>query len=372
MKRILLAVFVWLILLNLVNVVSSRLIFDKTSYELPKGVSLSMRHLTVPWANFDGRNYLKIVLDGYDPNYYLDLKVFFPAYPLLIRILSFNLSLNPVVAGLFASLMFFVAALVMIDKVLSIDKTKANERYRTILLILAFPTSFFFVSLYTESLFLFLAVTSFYFMRKRNFVLASIFVAIATATRITGLALIPPLLWESYIAYREKGRIPWWVLVSPLGLAFYGAYLYSISGEFFAFMVGQNHWNRSIGLLSPYNAFKEGLANALYGSQITRHDFIGRSMEVFEVAFAMLFVALLAISFRKIRFLYWLYGVGCAIPVFFSGILSSVHRYIIVVFPLFFFLVKSMPKKYFYAWLTISSILLAYMAALFLRGYWVA
>jgi len=371
MKKILLIFLIWFFALNLLNPLSLKLLFDRTSYELPKNISLKYRHITVPWLNFDGRNYLEIVDKGYEPGYKTDLRVFFPFYPLLIRVISFNLLLNPILIGLGISISAFLVCLLIFYQILKDDKIIEEKRKKILFLLLLFPTSFYFIAFYTESIFLLIVLLVFYFLNKKNFFLASLFTLLATATRISGLALIPPLIWESYNTFKKTKKISWMIIISPFGFIFYSLYLYLVSSEIFPFIFKQKNWNRIIGIFAPFNAFKEGFNNALQGSLITKGNFFGRSMEITEFIFAIFLIFLVILSFKKIKFSYWLYLFFSCLPIFFSGILSSVHRYMLVMFPIYIFL-GSLSKKYYYIFCFVFSILLIYFSCLFLRGYWVA
>ncbi len=371
MKKILISVLIWFIFLNFFNVVSFKLLFDKTSYELPEGISLPYRHVTVPWLNFDGRNYLKIADDGYDPRYLIDLRVFFPLYPLLVRGLSLNFLLNPVIVGLGISLIAFVGAVLVFNVNMINDKIEKERRLRTVLALLSFPTSFFFASFYTESLFLLLVLLTFYYLHKKNFIGASLVTALATATRITGLALIIPLVWEAIQHYKKTRKISWSVFIGPTGVFLYALYIQLFGGGAISIISSQKNWNKPLGVFGPLVALKDGFLKFLYGSAVTKGDFFGRSMEILEFVFAVLLLFFILYSYKKVKMTYWLYMLASVVPIFFSGVLSSVHRYMAVLFPIYI-VIGSLPKKYYYPAIAISLLLLAYMSSLFLRGYWVA
>lgn len=372
MKKILLFLLSWVILLNVVNIISNFLIFDKTSYELPSGISLSFRHILVPWLNFDGRNYLQIVNKGYDLGYLTELRVFFPLYPLLIRILSVNNFLNPIIIGLSVSLISLITSLFILNKLLTLDGFKRKDRERLILLILLFPTSFYFLAYYTESLFFLLVVSFFYFLNKKQFFISSVIAFLATATRITGLALLPILFYRAYKEFKDSRKINWSILISPFGFIFYLIYVQLISGDFLSVILKQKEWKRPIGLLGPWYALKDGFVKFIFGSKVTQLDFFGRSMEVVEFIFVVFLIYVIIHSYKKIKFDYWLYLFFSSLPIFFSGALSSIHRYMLVMFPIYVYLFKVIPRKFIMYAYIVFLILLIYFSALFLRNYWVA
>ncbi len=150
------------------------------------------------WAhvNFDGEHYLSIAKYGYKPLTYF----FFPLYPLLARSLASIFGggyISNVYSGLTISYAAFVLALCGLMKLIDIDYKK-NISWLTIVLLLLFPTSFYFVNYYTESIFLAFTVWSFYFARKGKWFYAGLLGAFSTATRVVGLALFPALLIEYF------------------------------------------------------------------------------------------------------------------------------------------------------------------------------
>lgn len=113
------------------------------------------------WANFDGVHYLLIGANGYTVN-----AGFFPLFPLLLNVAS---SIFGRVAAFdplqyFVSLAFvsfcFLLSLIVLYRLIKIDY-KDNIALFTIFFLLIFPTSFFYVSIYSESLFLLLSLSSF-------------------------------------------------------------------------------------------------------------------------------------------------------------------------------------------------------------------
>ena len=130
------------------------------------------------FGNFDGVHYLRIAQNGYDAEY---SQAFFPLFPLLIRIFNFfpkgNLDTNFFVdpsyfhTGMILSAIFFILALYLLVKLWS-KEYSAKIAWTSIVLLLTFPTSFYFGSIYSESLFLLLTVLTFWFVKKDKFIIA--------------------------------------------------------------------------------------------------------------------------------------------------------------------------------------------------------
>ena len=154
-------------------------------------INYSISPIIFSGANFDGEHYLSIAIFGYKPLEY----AFFPVYPFLIsnsvKPFSFDfvsLITYSTISGLVISNFAFLVSLILLYELLRIDYSR-KIAYLTIILLLIFPTSFFFGSLYTESIFLLLTVASFYCARKGNWWLAGILGCIASATRVFGVLL---------------------------------------------------------------------------------------------------------------------------------------------------------------------------------------
>ena len=154
------------------------------------------------FANFDGVHYLTIAKQGYSAQF---TQVFFPLYPLLIKFVNLLFPfLNPIIVSLLISNIFFLLCLIMLWKLLRLDYSIAGIKWMMLFLVF-FPMSFFFGSLYTESLFLFLVFAAFYAARQKKWWLAGIFGGLASATRLVGIFLLPALLWEWHM-YKIKGK----------------------------------------------------------------------------------------------------------------------------------------------------------------------
>jgi hypothetical protein len=79
---------------------------------------------------------------------------------------------------------------------------------RCVVAIALFPTAFFFLTPYTESLFLLVSVACFLALRQQRWLLAGALAALATLTRAVGILLIAPLLVEYLQVWRARGWRP--------------------------------------------------------------------------------------------------------------------------------------------------------------------
>jgi hypothetical protein len=184
------------------------------------------------WANFDGEHYMSIAMHGYQS---LE-QAFFPLYPLLIYIGKWFLPNNfqsTAAVGLIISNLALIVSLVLLYKLVRLDYS-AKVAWITLILLLLFPTSFYFGAVYTESLFLFLSVGAFYFARRERWWIAALFGILACTTRVFGVLLLPALLIEVFI-YKKSFKNWYPVLFIPFGLVMYMIYLYQTVGDPLAF-----------------------------------------------------------------------------------------------------------------------------------------
>jgi hypothetical protein len=362
MKKTILIVLIWLVTIILVNKISVRLIPDRTSYELPYRTPFTFS--IAPLLNMDGQHYLDIACGGYSVKSGFDSRVFFPVYPLLIRTLSLNCSLNPVIIGLGISLLSLMGALFLFWKILP-----KKLRLKTLLLLLFFPTSFFFATYYTESTFLLLTLLTFWFLKKKRYLPASIFAALTSATRLPGIALAMVVFYEAYIDYKKNSKIHWEVTLAPLGLIFYSVYNWFSTGSALTFLAAQTYWNRPVGLLAPINSLIKLVGNVLSGPLPTYDSPFVYPVILIEFSTFIFLLTILCFSYKKIKMSYWIYILIGFAFILFAGPSGS-PRYALVLFPAFIYLGQKLSGVKYTIFLICSFALLIFMSALFLRGYW--
>jgi hypothetical protein len=180
-----------------------------------------------PWQRFDTLHYLRIAQDGYAAE---EDSVFPPLYPAAINLLGRPLSLlvEPAVANLLAAVIIangaFLASLVLFYRLVEAEIDRPAAR-RALVYLTVFPSGFFLLAAYTESLFLLLAMASIWSARRQRFWLAGILGLLAPLVRLTGWVLVVPLAYE-YLSRRDFNwrasswrRIDWTGLAALLPLA---------------------------------------------------------------------------------------------------------------------------------------------------------
>jgi len=132
--------------------------------------TLRISTLWLAWFRWDSGHFTAIASNGYDAAW---RTAFFPLFPLLERGVAF-LTHDPFIAGLIISNLAGLAMLVVLYRLVQED-FDAERAFRTVLYLSVFPTAFFFVAAYNESLFLLLTLLSFYHMDCGDWWLACFF-----------------------------------------------------------------------------------------------------------------------------------------------------------------------------------------------------
>lgn len=328
------------------------------------------------WSNFDGEHYLSIAQHGYGEGE----QAFFPLYPLLMRLLVWPLRgdlfwLN--IGGLVISHLSFLLALFGLWKLLSLD-FKRGVVELALILLLVFPTSFYFGSVYTESLFFALVVWSFYAARRGWWLWAGILGGLASSTRFVGILLLPALLTEWW-AQRRNVKFTMYNLqflflfIIPIGLLAYMYYLYQTTGDPLAFwhaLPTFGEQRSAVPILLPqvfwryFKIFRDAnLSDPFFFTLIL------------EAAAAVVFLILSMVGFIKLRLSYALFlFLGYLLPTF-SGSFSSLPRYVLPLFPAFLLAAVLLERKPLWVKVGVVGLLFVLLGAatsLFVRGYWIA
>lgn len=309
------------------------------------------------FANWDGAHYISIAKSGYQEQFQY---AFFPLYPILIKFfgeITGDFLLSAILINLISS---FLAA----NTFYQLVRIEFNKQYaqKALLSLLFFPMSFYFLTAYTEGLFLLLAVSTFLFVRKGNLFLATVTAALASATRPAGVAVVLSLLVYVYLTLGKIGK-NWYVLLSPLGILFYSLYLFFQTGDPLYFIQAQLHWHT--GFAIPGSAILHTLKQLLVPGFLANNfrDFLDFVMVVFAVS--MIFKV-----WKRLSLDYAIFSIFSLIMPLFSQTLAATSRYLLTIFPIFIVLalIKNWYIIFFYQFFSVM--LLVVFAILFLNGYW--
>lgn len=289
--------------------------------------------LASAFKTWDGNHYLFLAEQGYQP--YHVSNAFYPLLPFLIRVASLLTLGNSLAAGLLVSNLLAVAAVALFHQLVTRSHGEEVASAASVLL-LAFPTAFYLGLVYSESLFLVLAIGALHFIRTGRPGTAAIFAALLPLSRPTGILVAVPAAVALLLAWRRGeirgiGRL----LLVPLGflagLVAYFAIMQLATGDLLAGFDAQRVFqadNSLARLLHPVDWFLDNFVNL----EPTLHGF--RTSVLNRLCF-LLFVSVAVLSYRRLPpdlFAYLLVIGG--VPAL-TGSLTSYPRYVFVAFPLF-------------------------------------
>ncbi len=319
------------------------------------------------WYQWDANWYMSIVADGYQwvPGDQSNV-AFFPLYPLTVRCAGWLLGGRYLLAGLLLSSVYMLGGMVFLYRLVRDDYGDDIAR-RAVWLLAIFPTSVFFTTLYTESLFLMTGVATFYYARRGRWAMAGVWGFLASLTRVTGLLMLLPLAWE-YLSQRNfslrkmKPAVLWLTLV-PGGIFLYMGYLYFGFDRPLAFAETQAAgWGH--GFTPIWGSFTHDISFLVNQSEM---------WVIYELAATALLIVMTVVALRKLPGSYTFYMLMSLLLPLTGGTTKSMSRYLLVVFPLFILLARMAKKRrVFVAVSLVSIVLLAVSTAAFVTGRWVA
>lgn len=307
----------------------------------------------------------------WDSNWYIDLAkkgyfryendtlsniVFFPLYPFLINIFS-SFGVSPILVGWLVSSFFLFLSAVYLFKIVK-DFHKKADPFLAVFLLLIFPTSFFLNAVYTESLFLFLSLATFYYTLKRKYALAAFIGFLASTTRITGILLFIPILIQLFSNdgfSRKSIKNSLIFSMIPLGTFLFFLFHKIYFGSFLLFFKVENAWGRSFQI------------NAGHFLVASRAAISNLSLDIFYLVFAIFITGILV---KKKQIPYAVYMLSTILVAVGSGTLMSIGRYILVLFPIFIIGASIKNELAKYIWITISLLLMTFNTVMFVNWYW--
>jgi hypothetical protein len=202
-----------------------------------------------------------------------------------------------------------------------------EEAERAAWYIALFPTSYFFSLPMTESIFLLLSAGAFLAAARERWWASGIAGALASATRVIGICLLPALLLMPYQRRARLTRRHLWLLLIPLGIAAFVAFLYVRAGDPLAFVHAQTLWGR---VASP-TIDLSGLPKGFVVSKPWNFVALNLAAGLLMTAAGVSFLIRRQWSFAAYTLL------SVAVPLG-SGSVQSLARYALVDFPMFYWL----------------------------------
>jgi hypothetical protein len=345
------------------------------------------------WANFDGVHYITIAERGYMGTGLI--QAFFPLYPLAVRVVNVLFDQTILAAFLLSNAAALVAVCLFFTLVKSTYSTKVA--WRSCLLLLLFPTSFYLGATYNESLFLCFVLGAFLAAYKRSWLVAGILAGFASATRVVGvfvvLSLVLGLLLEYHqkytpgsvqsfiqkwrnilcVVYKREKTTLFWLSLGVVGLFSYMSYLWIAFGDPLYFQHVQSEFGS--GREERIIVLPQTLWRAIKIVFTVPID-IRYSTYLQELLYTLIFLTVLLVGFtKKFKVPYaWLVCslLAVLLPTT-TGTLSSMPRYVLVAFPFFVILAQQELPRYLWVSIYLCSLLLLLSnTLLFIQGYWVA
>jgi hypothetical protein len=286
------------------------------------------------WARWDSDFFLRIAEDGYDRA----SAAFFPLYPAVVALLGRALLGHYVLAGVLASLAAAFVAFVLLYR-LAEERLGADGARRAVLYLAVFPTSLFLQAVYSESLFLALALAGFLLAERRRFLGAGVLAGLALLTRPAGLALLPALALFAWRA-PDRPRALAALGAAPALFAVFPLVLWAQIGDPWAFLDAQERWQRHLSPAGPLGGIWEGVR-----AVVERETPAGAApmhaaaVNAQGLTALVLFAALTVVAWRRFGAPYGLFAaLSLALPLSVPSDrwpLLSLPRFGLVVFPFF-------------------------------------
>jgi len=295
------------------------------------------------WARWDSDFFLRIAQHGYDDT----SAAFHPLYPALVAVVGRVFAGHYILAGIVVSLACCLGSFVLLYR-LAAERLGAEGARRSVLYLAVFPMALFLQAVYSESLFLLLALGAFALAERNRFGAAGIVSGLAILTRAAGLALLPALAllaWRNRDRLRALGGV---ALALPVA-AVYPLVLWQQVGDPWAFSDAQDRWHRHFSAAGPFGGIWDGLVSAWHGVQqfVVGHGtnvsgaapMHAAAENVQAFAFLVLFIVLTVVAWRRFGAPLGLFAaVSLAIPLSYPSSrwpLLSLPRFGLVIFPLF-------------------------------------
>lgn len=381
-------IFLWLVWFGVNSIVAILVCLSEIPIRLGYrytdiGVSFGLPEWIGVHANFDGVHYMTIAREGYGT---LE-QAFFPLYPLVIRYASPILFGNTLLAGWIISVLLSLFAVITWYMIFHKLAHNTDEALSSIVGLLLFPGAFFLISIYTESLFVFLLGLYVWGVVRNKYWLVGIAGLLLGLTRLAGILaiLIPlPLIVQIYLDSRRINIRQILTSMMPLvGLGLYVGYSSTTFGDPLAFFHIQTQFNNgrstSMVLLPQvlwryFNIFFKARVDVLYFVAVV--EFV-----VFLVVLALLFWSLMK-GFRNITTTrkatgidllmigLLLFSIANILLPTVTGTFTSIPRYALVGMGLYP-VVSSLPRPIRIVGCLLSSILQIVLFAFFAQGWFV-
>lgn len=346
---------------------------------LVAGASASHESVLHTWTSWDAGWYERVATNGYRGDLSGGSPAFYPLYPAALRTLSALPWVGLGGAGAIVSVLSILVAYALLYR-LAASLFDERAARRSVLYLTVFPSVVFTQLVYSESLFLMLAIGTFVAAERGRLVLAGAIAGLAILTRPTGLALLPALAVFASNERRLLDGVAGVALATGIFLL-YPAFLTEQGRSPLAFADAEQQWERHRSSLGPLGGLVDG-AHAAWGGWLqltwgsqkpywnTFHPNHEALVNITSLAALGIALALLVVVAMRLPLPYATYmAAALAMPLTFpadSRPLQSMPRFALALFPGFVAL-GSLPLR---PW--VHAALMATSAALALGaiGWW--
>ena len=329
------------------------------------------------WNKWDSIHYLNLAKNGYSVSgENAKLIVFYPFYPLLVRIAAVILK-NHLLSGVVVSNLCLGVGCYYLYKLVKIDFDEETA-LRSVKYMLIYPFSFFFGIAYTESTFVALSIMALYYMRKNKWFLAGICGFFAALTKNQGIILIIPAVMEYVISNKVFDELRKKNFKNVLRNFFAkGIYMVMIPlGTLVYFMINEilfGSWNEFLVYQKKYfrNSFGNVFENIkrITQSALSPEDAFRLTYWIPFVLSFLLVMVLIFYSIGRLRISYSAYMLVFLLISFSPSWLLSGARYILSLVPIYISLSVLAKRREVDMILTFAStLLLGFYTLAFLMG----
>jgi hypothetical protein len=322
-------------------------------------------------ARWDAQWYLGIAQEGYqwDGNPRREQNVvFFPAFPLSMRVVGWFFGRRPLEAGLLLSLGAFLLALRYLYRLGRelIDEPRAQA---AVWLLAAYPFAVYYSAPYTESYYLLGAVAVFFHAHREEYGRAALWAVFLSLCRPNGFFMAAPLAVLALQRQLAVGRLAWpsWgVAMAPAaGVLLYSGYLYAAFGDPLAWLKGQAAWGRVfVGVTDGVRALVADRYAWLANEGFIRYVTLNPYDFMYTAAALFVLVAIWPCS-RRFGFAYGAFILVNIGPPLVMGGMMSIGRMTSVLFPAFLWLGAATPARHVPALIAVFCMLQGLVAILF-------
>lgn len=279
------------------------------------------------FRTWDANIYLYLSEYGYQVGHVAN--AMYPLWPFVIRVGTF-ITGDSLVSALLLSNILSLAGLYLLHRLIfeQFGNSIANS---SLLLMLAFPGAFYFNLAYSESLFLFLCVLSFFYIYRQRFLAAALVGFLIPLVKALGLIIIIPLALALYEAHKAK-RIPLhstlFLALPILGYACYFLIMYISIGDALA---GFNAQTNFIAKSSLWKLFDiPQFLKLIFTFEIDHTPFTS----IFDRLW-FIFMAIGLYLLYRINRIYFFFALPLALVPAIGTSFMSYTRYAAVIFPVF-------------------------------------